>query len=184
MEEKIEWNLIIPTMNNKSVRQNGELEEKIHFLQVTLDHVDTYIFTKDLEGRYTYANEKVRELFDCSLNEVIGYDDSKFFALEQSNDLRENDQIVMQEGKVVDKEELNVLVSTGETRYYRTIKKPLLSPEGAIVGMIGVSTDITQNKKIEAELQRSEEVLRVLAESGTNNSRNIFQLIVEQLAVS
>ena len=52
--------------------------------------------------------------------------------------------------------------------------------------MIGIHRDITQSKKVEVDLQRGEQVLRLLAEhgSGDSDSNNIFTLIVQQLATS
>lgn len=75
------------------------LQEENSRLKNTLDHIGAYIFTKDSEGRYTYANQNVCDLFKCSLEELIGKDDTSFFDLEKSNDLRFNDLIVLNEAK-------------------------------------------------------------------------------------
>jgi len=137
--------------NNK--QRNCELTNQIQLLQETLNHIDAYIFTKDLRGRYTYANQKVLDLFGHSLEEVIGCDDSKFFSLEESNDIKINDHFVMNEGQIIDREERTVIVKTGETRFYRSEKKPLKSTDGTIVGMFGISTDITDKKSTQSELE-------------------------------
>lgn len=54
------------------------LTAKIRQLETTLDHVGAYVYTKDMEGRYTYANKMVCELFGCPLEHVIGAMDEEF----------------------------------------------------------------------------------------------------------
>jgi len=133
--------------------ENHRLTRRIQILQTTLDHIGTYVFLKDTEGRYTYANKLVCELFGFPLEEIVGHDDSKFFSLDISDDIRKNDRIVMERGKTIENEERNVIASTGETRYYKTVKKPLKDSEGNITGMFGVSTDITELSLLRNKLQ-------------------------------
>jgi len=42
----------------------------------TLDHVSSYIYMKDTQSRYTYANRSTLDLFGCSLEELVGCDDT------------------------------------------------------------------------------------------------------------
>ena len=94
-------------------------------LKELMNEVGAYIFTKDLNGCYLYANKLVLDLFQCSLESIIGKDDSQFFDLSTFNDLQENDRLVIEEGLAIEKEETNIVKATGEKRVYWTIKKPL-----------------------------------------------------------
>jgi len=118
-----------------------------------LEHIGAYIYTKDTHGRYTYVNQKVCELFDCSADDILGLDDAQFFSLEDSKELVANDNIVMRENKSVEAEECNVVAKTGRASYYSTVKKPLLDEQGMVIGLLGISTDITQAKESEKELK-------------------------------
>lgn len=137
------------------------LTAKIRQLETTLDHVGAYVFTKDMEGRYTYANKMVCELFGCPLEYVIGATDEEFFDLSLSNELRINDRRVLDHGEHIETEETNITMS-GETRIYWSVKLPLQGPDGSVVGMCGISTDITERKKIEEALHESEEKHRIM----------------------
>lgn len=130
-------------------------------LRTVLDYTGAYIFTKDVAGCYTYVNQKVAELFGASLPEIVGKDDSHFFALELADQLRLNDRLVIDHGEALETEETNVLKATGETRIYWTIKKPLHDDSGQIIGMCGVSTDITERKAMENALRHNESHLRL-----------------------
>jgi len=130
--------------------------------QTALDNVSAYIFMKDLEGRYTYANKMVRELFNCTLNEIVGKDDSTFFSLKDSDELTVNDRIVMDQGVSIEKEERNVIMETGEIRYYWTVKKPLFDENGNVLGLNGISTDITEQKQMQSRLENSEQQLKTI----------------------
>ena len=112
--------------------------------QTILDTLDIAVYSKDREGRYTYANRMVRDLFGASLEEIVGKDDSAFFDLDVSNELRENDEEVMEAGVAVTRTEHDVIKETGEERVYLTVKAPLRDASGAVVGLAGVSIDITE----------------------------------------
>lgn len=129
-----------------------DLALQVKNLQDILGNMGAYVFTKDLEGKYTFVNELVRELFDFPLEEIIGFDDSKFFSLELSNDIKINDRKVMCEGIAIETEEKNIIARTGETRYYLSVKKPLFDNKKNIIGIFGVSTDITEQKLSEQKL--------------------------------
>ncbi|MEB3331953.1 MAG: PAS domain-containing protein [Synechococcaceae cyanobacterium] len=111
-----------------------------------LNSIDAAAYAKDLEGRYTYANATVQRIFGADLAGILGKDDSHFFDLDQSNALRENDAEVIAGGSSVAREERDIIKDTGEERIYFTIKSPLRDDSGAIVGLCGLSIDITDRK--------------------------------------
>ena len=139
--------------------QFERLKEEVARLHAVLDNVNAYVYTKDKEGRYTYANRKVRELFGLPLEGIAGSDDSRFFDLSKSDELRTNDRLVLESGVLVEREEANVVASSGEVRMYWTAKLPLRDSGGAVTGLCGISTDITDRKRVERELQANRQLL-------------------------
>lgn len=117
-----------------------------------LNTIDAYIYTKDLAGKYTYANQAVLALFGKTLSEVIGHGDEVFFDLALSTQLKENDNKVMQEGVRVENEETNFIKAINTTRIYRVVKKPLFNEQGIVNGMCGISTDITADKSLQNQV--------------------------------
>lgn len=111
--------------------------------QTILDALDIAVYSKDREGRYTYANRMVCDLFGAPLSEIVGLDDSAFFDLEEADDLKVNDREVMESGVTVSREERDVVKATGEERVYWTVKAPITDASGTVVGLAGVSIDIT-----------------------------------------
>lgn len=140
-------------------------QARISMLETVLDTVGAYIFTKDTQGRYTYVNKQTLALFDKPLEEVIGFDDSYFFDLNVSNQLRENDLRVLRDKQIVETEEHNHVKATGELRVYRSVKKPLFDENGVVIGMCGISTDIT----VERELQKTVNEQRTLLNTVLDN---------------
>jgi len=59
-----------------------------------------------------------------------------------------------------------------------------LDPQNNPLRMVGIHRDITQSKNLEVDLQKGEQVLRLLAEHGASDSDNLFTLIIQQLAIS
>jgi diguanylate cyclase (GGDEF)-like protein/PAS domain S-box-containing protein len=128
-------------------------------LRTLLDQLGAYIYTKDTAGRYTFVNEMVCQLFGRPREQIVGRDDSHFFDLEKSNELRVNDQRVMGLGETIMGEELNVVQPSGETRIYWSVKAPVRNAAGKIVGMCGISNDITERKRLEKEVEKQQQML-------------------------
>jgi diguanylate cyclase (GGDEF)-like protein/PAS domain S-box-containing protein len=128
-------------------------------LEEAIDQTGSYIYIKDLEGRYVYANNKVRKLFNVSLNGIVGKDDRHFFKFLFANDLRKDDLLVITHGDTIEKEETLWVKSIDENRIFWVVKKPIKNNDGQIIGLCGVSTDITERKRTEQQLRETSEEL-------------------------
>ena len=131
----------------------------LHDLQVVLDQIGAYIFTKDREGRYTFVNQMVCELFGFPREYIIGCTDEKFFDLTISDQLRINDRRVLEHGERLEREETNIIAASGERRIFWTVKAPLRNTQGEIKGMCGISTDITEKTQLQEEFREKRELL-------------------------
>ena len=134
----------MPTQSNN----NDVITKQLAVLKQVCNTLGAYIYTKDMQGRYTYANRAVLKLFDKSLEEVIGFDDTQFFDLDISSQIIKNDNQVMQTATVINTEETNYIKSSGEQRIYHTVKSPLFDDDGRVCGICGISTDITIEKRL------------------------------------
>ncbi|WP_447738480.1 sensor domain-containing diguanylate cyclase [Aeromonas veronii] len=139
-----------------------QLQHELDHLKAIFNETDAYLFTKDLAGRYTYANQAVLDLFGCTLAELQGQDDRAFFDLEFSDAIKRNDQLVLEQRLALAQEEINYLKTTGEKRCYWTVKKPMYDKDGNLIGLCGISTDITEHKLIEARLAEQHQLLELI----------------------
>ena len=147
---------------SKNNLRDIEYKNKLKNFKNIIDETNAYIFTKDIHGCYTFANKLVLELFQTSLKDLIGKDDSYFFDLEISNELKQNDDYVMQNNKSIEREERNIVKETGITNIYWSVKRPLYDNIGNMIGISGISTDITERKNLEIELQEQKELLNTI----------------------
>ena len=134
----------------------------IDIFKNAFDLIDDYIFIKDINYKYIYANKKVCELFNSSLEEVIGKDDTYFFDLGISDDIKVNDTIVIENEKTIENIETNIIIETGQTRYYKSIKQPIYDSQNKLVGLFGLSKDITEQKIAQERLKEKESLLRLV----------------------
>jgi diguanylate cyclase (GGDEF)-like protein/PAS domain S-box-containing protein len=124
-----------------------------------LDEVEAFIYTTDLDGRYTYANRKVLELLGQSLDAIVGRDIGEFFDLSRDDSLRRNDERVLRHGETIAREETNRIQATGEVRSYWSVKKPLRDAAGTISGMLGISYETTERRRLEDKVREQNRLL-------------------------
>jgi diguanylate cyclase (GGDEF)-like protein/PAS domain S-box-containing protein len=129
------------------------LQESENLLHTILDSVEAYIYIKDNNYRYQYANRSVRELFGKPMDEIIGREDAAFFDAKTAENLRNNDRRVIENGERVAQEEVNTNTKDQITSAYLSVKLPLRDKDGKIYGLCGISTDITDRKLAEASLR-------------------------------
>lgn len=143
-------------------QENEVLRREVSSLKNALNSLPDYAYTKDLEGRYTFVNKRVVDLFGQPAENILGKHDIDFFLGSELDDIQNSDFSVMSKGLSVEVEERNVLNSNGEARYYRSTKTPLYDHLGEIVGMFGVSSDITEQKRVATELQENRDLLNTI----------------------
>lgn len=146
-------------MQKTSIDPPEQLQKQLWLLENMLTNVGAFIYAKDLNGCYLYVNQAVLDLFNRPLNQVLGKDDSHFFDLPLSKQLKNNDNKVMSQGVTTENEETNVVKETGQTHIYRTIKKPLFDDNQKVIGMCGISTDITEEKKLQKIIRQQKQLL-------------------------
>ena len=108
------------------------------------------IFAKDTEGRYLLFNPEAARLTGKPAEAVLGHDDHTLFPAEQAREVQANDRRVMENNTVVTfTEELST--EDGELTFMAT-KGPLRDADGRVVGMFGISRDISQLRRAEQTL--------------------------------
>lgn len=130
-----------------------------------LDQVGAFIYSTDTNGCYTYANQMVLKLLGHPLEYVLGKDIGHFFNLDEDDSLRETDRRVVRDGETIAREETNLIRATGELRTYWSVKEPLRDADGTIIGMLGVSYDITDKKRLEDKVREQKRLLDTILDN-------------------
>ncbi len=150
---------MIGTCTDISDRKNDELALRAAHAESqrfrdALDYVSSYIYMKDPQGRYTFANKPCLRLFGATEEDLPGSTDSRFFPPDTVRRLRKIDHRVLDGDQTT--EEIEVIEEDGGRRVYLEIKTPIRDDNepGQIIGLLGISTDITTLKEHERQLER------------------------------
>lgn len=149
-------------MDDKNIEA---LQLQVQSMSSILEHINAYFFIKDLSGKYIYVNKRVEDVFQTTAENIIGKDDSHFFDVKQSDELRVNDENVINNNITVEKEEINIIKLTNEERIYKTIKKPLFDANNNVIGLFGCSTDITDEKHLKKENSEQKHLLDAILDN-------------------
>lgn len=137
-------------------------EEKIRQSQsrlaAILDGSPSAIFVKDPEGRYTLVNQRFEECFQVSRNQVLGKTDRDLFPPDTARQLGEHDLLAIKAKKALEFEEL--IRQKNGPHSYLSARVPLINENQEVYALCGISTDITERKDKEQEIQRLNRALQ------------------------
>jgi len=135
---------ILSVYTIKLSRSRRALAESETKLSEILNNLSVYVYLKDLHGKYIYANELLCQLWNTTLNEVVGGEDKNFFDSETTANIKITDQQVLSQGKKISTEEIIKLKDVEQKSIYKSTKLPLRNTKGQTYALLGVSTDITE----------------------------------------
>jgi len=123
-------------------------------LMALLRHSGDSIFFKDMDGRFTLVSQAKARRSVVPWEEMIGKTDFDFLPLEEARKCRDDEIFIMETGEsLVDKEE--ELTRRDGTKSWLSVSKfPWQDADGEIIGVIGISRDISRRKKLENHILR------------------------------
>ena len=130
----------------------------------------------DLEGTVIFCNERQASYFGMTSDEFIGMNvfslaDRLGWGTEAAKQIRQNDLHVMASGqRVVNEENFQF---QGETKTFLSYKYPLYDVNNVLIGIFGLSIDITERKKIELALLEQKRNAEEANNAKTNFLMNI-----------
>jgi len=143
-------------------KRTDELALQTATLTTLFDSIPDLIFTKDLNLKYKSCNKAFLKNFGKRMEDMFEKTDSDVLNIpvEIANHHMEQDAIVIYENFITTVEE-NIPCADGTSPLYETTKVPLML-NGAVVGLIGISHNISKLKKIEQETSFSYEYAKKL----------------------
>ena len=132
-------------------------------LRAVVEGASDAVYVKDHNSRYIMANEAAARFIGRPVAEVVGRSDRELFEAADADRIITFDQSVMAGGEVVTKEQ--TLTSTGGKRTYHSTKAPFRDENGAVIGVIGISRDVSDRKAAVDALRVSEERFRELIDA-------------------
>ncbi|NKN34039.1 PAS domain S-box protein [Marichromatium bheemlicum] len=138
-------------------RSHDERLRALSLLGAIADASPDAIFAKDQRGRYLLFNQAAGALVGHRPEEVIGHDDRWLFPAEQAAQIMAKDRDTIE--RAVNSTFFEHLTSVVGERIVQTIKGPLRNGDGEIIGVFGVSRDVTEIRRAE-QAQADEALMR------------------------
>jgi len=154
--------------------------EEASMLRSLLEHIPMSVYFKDSRGRHVLVSEDVVEPFIESPEgkilhtpeDVRGKTDFDLYPADGAAESVAEDDRIMDSGEpLVDKVE-RVQPPHGRPLYFKTTKAPWYDDDGGVRGIVGITTDITEEKRRERELDRQNERLDQFAGIVSHDLRN------------
>jgi tRNA-dependent cyclodipeptide synthase len=123
-----------------------------------INAVEASIYWKDLSGKYLGCNEYMGKMSGVNRNQIIGNTDFCLPWKDQANKIREVDQLVVTNRKKYQTEETATLFN-GAVKIFLSSKIPLIGKNDEIIGVIGISIDITDYKRLESQFEKTDKAL-------------------------
>ncbi len=142
-----------------------KMSQQQALLRCLVDSIPATVYFKDRQLRYLAANKAFADIARVADKDIPGKTDDDFFSKDRAESNRETDRQVVTSGKPVLNMEEPVSVPGGDVRWTMTTKVPYRDENDQVSGMVGITIDITERKKMEEALQRRDAILQAVAYS-------------------
>jgi PAS domain S-box-containing protein len=145
-----------------------EIEEKGSLLRNLMANIPDLVWVKDMDGVYLGCNPAFERFFGGSEAEITGKTDYDFVPRELADFFRDRDRVAADAGKPTTNEEWLTFAVGAYHGLFETTKTPVVAPDGSLVGVLGISHDITSRNLAAQQLHASEARYRGLAENSAD----------------
>ena len=149
------------------ITESAHLREEVlrssEMLNAIIASASDAVYIKDRDGRFLLINPPSAAMLGVTPPEALGKQDADFLAAEVAAAIERADAEVMTGVPIVMEEAIPM---PDGLHTFLTTKDPLRDASGAVIGLVGLSRDISERKQIENDLQDSEARLQVALQAG------------------
>ena len=137
-------------------RMEEALRQSQALLQSVTEGTTDAVYVKDPQGRYLMCNSATARFLGKSVAEILGRDDTALFEPEEARQLMAGDRRVLASGAVQTYDEF---VTCGGVSYiFLATKGPVRDARGNVIGLFGVSHDITERRRLQQRARQAEKM--------------------------
>jgi len=151
----------------------GILQESLNKYQTIVDHLPQKVFLKDKNSLYLWGNESYAQFLGVAAQNIPGKTDHDFCSSEVAEQSLNADRKFMEKGNP--EEKIERYFREGKERVEQIVKRPIKNGAGEVVGILGVSWDITEKKQREEALEKRALELASLLEARTAEWKEIYE---------
>ena len=145
---------------SQDITERRQIEEEIRerdtWLRAILKNSPIQIVLKDTDGRIMAVSDNVTDYLDVTTKDFIGKRTDDFLPKPIAQIYMKADEEVLRSGRPLQQETTEEIED--ETRHYLNAKFPLTDSAGAIVGICSLTSDVTDQKRAEAQLRQSQKI--------------------------
>ena len=152
----IELKMAKVSLESKVIQTTDEKNLLSLQLEVLLNAIPDLIWLKDTNGLYLFCNKAFERLYGAKEEDIVGKSDYDFVDYPLADFFRTHDIIAMDAHQPVRNEEELCFKADGYHGFFETIKTPIYDENGELLGVLGISRDITVRKENEEKIQTLE----------------------------
>jgi PAS domain S-box-containing protein len=146
---------------SRDISEQKKIEESLqnerNLLRTLIDAIPDRVFVKNTEGKFILNNKAhLNHLGYNEQKKAIGKSDYDYFKPEIAAKYNTYDKLVMENGKSFINHEEQSYFNSGDKGWHLSTKIPLKDAQNRIIGLVGISRDVTRTKKIQQQLKASE----------------------------
>ena len=158
----------------RAEEEKKEVQEKLsrerYLLRTLIDHLPDSIYVKDVDSRFIITNRAQLRLIGARTEEeTIGKTITNYIDPSNADEVIKNDNLLLKTGRALVNREEYVINKKGEKKWLLTTRVPLQEEDNKVIGLVGISRDITDRKKIEESLRNSIERFNIVSKA-TNDA--------------
>lgn len=139
-----------------ALMRSRQLSIERRLLRAAVSQAPDYFYIKDRSSRFVAVNEAVAKINGFNRpEELLGKTDLDLYAPERARPFVEAEQRIMETGEPMLDFEEEQLDAAGVPHWFSTSKSSLRDGDGNIIGLVGVTHDITERRRLEEEAARN-----------------------------
>ncbi|MBI1937602.1 MAG: PAS domain S-box protein [Ignavibacteriales bacterium] len=146
----------------RDITERKHAEEKLRqadlLLQLVINGTKDVVFIKNTESQFLLINKVGALQIGRPIEQIIGRTNEELFDKEQAKKFNKNDQKIFTDGAALNFEE--EMIINGKKIISSVIITPWKDSKGSIIGLIGVSRDVTEKQEMINALKQNEKMLR------------------------